>query len=121
MDTLYLKDLKLNANLGCLAWEKKIQQPVLINLSFSYNIQAASKSDDIAQALDYTQVIQAIENCIQSKHYELIEHLADSLTLNLFKQFPPMESMTLQLAKPNIVPHCKEVGIKIHRQRTQQL
>lgn len=121
MDTLYIKDLKLEANLGCLAWEKAIKQPILINLSFNYNTKAARNSDDITQALDYTQVITAIETCVNQKHYALIEHLANELMIALFKQFTLMESITLQLAKPNIVRHCKEIGIQIHRERTQQL
>lgn len=119
MDTLYIKDLKLEAKIGCLAWEQTIAQPIVLNIHYKYDTKHAQDSDELANALDYTALVESIRTFLKTKQFNLIEHLANALTETLFTQFPQLQEIQLQLAKPHILPNTKEIGIIIQRTQTK--
>ena len=53
MDTIFLRDLEVDATIGIFEWEKRIKQKVRIDLEMATNIAKAAASDSIEDALDY--------------------------------------------------------------------
>lgn len=120
MDTLFIKQLRLNAKLGVLAWENSIKQPIMLNVTYSYNTKLACSSDEITQALDYTKIIETIKQVINSKQFKLIEHLAETIAQTLLSNFALINELTLELTKPHIIANTKAIGISIKRTRNNE-
>ena len=55
MTKIRITDLKLRAVIGTNDWERETKQDVVINIAIDYDATKASESDDLKDAIDYTQ------------------------------------------------------------------
>ena len=82
-----------------------------------YSLTKAGQTNNINDTVSYAEVANAIIAIVTSKHHDLLEHLADEITANIFSTFP-IDHIELKLAKPGAVPEAKSVGIIVERTRT---
>lgn len=114
MDTIFLRDLEINATIGIFEWEKRIKQKVRIDLEMATDIAKAAASDAIEDTLDYKAISKRIIQFVEDSRYELIETLIEKVSEILLKEFDvPWARVTI--SKPGAVRGSRDVGITIER------
>ena len=114
MDTIFLRDLEINATIGIFEWEKRIKQKVRIDLEMAADIAKAAASDSIKDTLDYKAISKRIIQFVEDSSYELIETLIEKIAEILLKEFN-IPWVRVTLSKPGAVRGSKDVGIVIER------
>ncbi len=114
MDIIAITDLKISTTIGVYAWEKKIKQRLLISLDMSCDISKAAASDDVRDALNYAEIVTAIEQFTEKNTFQLIETLAEKLDAMIKQQFN-VEWLRLKIAKPGAIANAQQVAVIIER------
>jgi len=95
-----LNELRLHAHHGVQPQERLCGNTFIINLRMQVDIARAAETDDIADALNYAEVYEAVkaEMAIPSN---LLEHAAMRIAKRLFADFPQITTIQLKLEKLN--------------------
>lgn len=114
MDILYIRNLKVDAIVGIFSWEKRIRQPIHLDLEIAIDIRQAAQTDDIHFALDYKTVSTRLTDYISQSEWHLIETLAEKVAALLMTEFG-VSWLRLRLSKPAALPAADSVGLVIER------
>ncbi|MBP8019756.1 MAG: dihydroneopterin aldolase [Agitococcus sp.] len=114
MDILYIRNLKVDAVVGIFSWEKRIRQPLHLDLEIAIDIRKAAATDDIQYALDYKTVSTRLTQFISQSEWHLIETLAEKIAALLMSEFG-VTWLRLKLSKPAALPSADSVGLMIER------
>jgi dihydroneopterin aldolase len=80
--------------------EKTLGQPFLYDIELEVGERGAN--DVLADAVDYTQVAQAIRE-VNARRFDLLEALASAVADTLMERFAP-ESVRVRVRKPQVRP-----------------
>lgn len=116
LDIVFVEGLRVDAVIGIFDWERQITQPIFVDLEMRTNIQPASLSDHIDDAVNYKAVCDEISQLIIDTKAQLLESLADKIATYLLTHFNT-ESVKVTLRKPTAIPEAKAVGVSIERNR----
>jgi 7,8-dihydroneopterin aldolase/epimerase/oxygenase len=116
MDTIYLCELRAEANLGVYDWEKRLPQTVEINLEFGMLGPQAGQSDRIGDTIDYAVVAERIREDLLAHRFELLEALAEHVANLLLNDFGS-PWVKVDIAKIGMIRNVKRVGVTIERAR----
>lgn len=114
-DTLSIQGLRLQSVIGCLDWERKIKQSLLCDVEFDADCRKIAENDDIAQAINYVALVDAITRFADESAFKLIETFADKLAIHLLQTFP-LQRIKLCIAKPGAIPQAQTVAITVERE-----
>ena len=114
MDTIFLRDLEVNATIGIFEWEKRIKQKVRIDLEMGTDIAKAAASDAIEDTLDYKSISKRIIQFVEDSRYELIETMIEKVSEILLNEFN-IPWVKVSISKPGAVRGSRDVGITIER------
>jgi dihydroneopterin aldolase len=81
--------------------EQRLGQPFLYDVELEVGDRGAS--DRLGDAIDYTQVAQAIRELSAARRFNLLEALATAMADMLMERFAP-ESLRLRIRKPQVRP-----------------
>ena len=97
---ILLKEIRCYAYHGVAPQENLIGNEYLIDLKLKVDISKATRTDEVADTVNYAEVHQVIKNemAIPSK---LLEHVSGRIIQKLFDQFPCIEKIELRLSKRN--------------------
>lgn len=114
MDSIIIRDLRVDVLIGIYRRERFVPQTVSIDLDIGIPGEAVFASDRVADTIDYAQVALRIKALAASQHFRLVETLADRIAKILLEEFKaPWVKVTA--AKIGILPNAKFVGISIQR------
>ncbi|MEX1220965.1 MAG: dihydroneopterin aldolase [Idiomarina sp.] len=113
-DQVLIDGLKVDTVIGVYDWEKQIKQQLRIDLAMAWDNRPAAASDDLADALDYASVAEAVTHLIQQRPRQLIEQVAEEVAQLLLTEFH-VSQVTVTVAKPQAVPAANSVAVKITR------
>jgi dihydroneopterin aldolase len=108
-----IRRLALQACLGVHDWEQATPQPVIVDLEFGVPDIRACRSDDLADTVDYTQVVQCLRTIALEEPHRLAEAMADTMAGRLMAGFR-LPWLVLGLTKLAPFPGS-EVGVVIER------
>lgn len=114
MDIVYIRDLKIQAVIGVLDWERAIRQPLSLELEMACDISKSAASDDIADALDYAAVSTRIVQFVEDSRFQLVETLAEQVASVVLQEFG-VPWLRLRVSKPAAVKAARDVGVIIER------
>ena len=112
MATIDIVDLRVRTIIGTHPWERKNKQELTINLSFDYDSQKASRSDNLKDAVDYEQIAKIVIKLSEESKCFLIEKLADKIITKL-KSFKGLQKISLRIDKPQALAEARMVSYKI--------
>ena len=115
MNTLFLRDIQLSAIVGVYDWERLQPQSLLLDLDLTLPNKQAGLTDDLANAVNYADLVERLRAFAQKSTRRLIEALAEDLAEFLLQEYA-VEKVRLRLIKQGILPKVGEVGIEIVRQ-----
>lgn len=118
MDIIFIRELKIDTLIGVYEWEKRVPQTLQFDLEIALPNGRAGHSDDIADALNYAEVVQHIQTLLSQRHFNLLEALAENIAQMLLQDFyAPW--VKVSVAKLNAIRGSRMVGVSIERgQRT---
>jgi dihydroneopterin aldolase len=98
-DFVSVKDLSVRAVIGVHAWEREIEQTLVVSVEMATDVRKAAASDDLADALDYSAVAETIAAVLREGRFRLIETAAERVAGRLLADFP-LSWLRLELRKP---------------------
>jgi dihydroneopterin aldolase len=114
MDIIFLRELKVDILIGVYEWEKRVPQTLQIDLEIALPNSRACQSDDIADALDYSEIVRHLQDVLTSRHFNLLEALAEHIALILLNDFKA-PWVKVSVAKLQAIRGSRMVGISIER------
>ncbi|EGR0787009.1 bifunctional dihydroneopterin aldolase/7,8-dihydroneopterin epimerase [Vibrio vulnificus] len=114
LDKVFIEQLEVITTIGVYDWEQQIKQKLVLDIEMAHDNRPAGKSDDVADALDYAQVSEAVLNHIESGCFLLVERVAEEVAELIMTQFS-VPWIRIRLAKPGAVPQARAVGVVIER------
>ncbi|OZT85689.1 bifunctional dihydroneopterin aldolase/7,8-dihydroneopterin epimerase [Vibrio sp. 03_296] len=114
LDKVFIEQLEVITTIGVYDWEQQIKQKLMLDIEMAHDNRPAGKSDDVADALDYAQVSEAVLNHIESGRFLLVERVAEEVAELIMTQFS-VPWIRIRLAKPGAVPQARAVGVVIER------
>jgi len=114
MDIIFLRELKVDTLIGVYDWEHIVPQTLQIDLEIGLPNSLACRSDDIADALDYSDIVRHLKEVLASRHFNLLEALAEHIAQILLKDFNA-PWVKVSVAKLQAIRGSRMVGISIER------
>lgn len=111
-----INELRVQAIIGVERGERMVPQPVQINLSLHYDASLACSTDNIANVLDYGDVIRSVVGHVEGAKFHLIEALADSLLTLVFRD-PRVTQAVVEVIKPGASERARSVSVEVCRKR----
>ncbi|MGO8754067.1 MAG: dihydroneopterin aldolase [Gallionellaceae bacterium] len=114
MDIIFLRELKIETLIGVYEWEQRVPQTLQLDLEIALPSSRAGQSDNIKDALNYADIVRHIQDVLSSRHFNLLEALAEHLAQILLNDFKA-PWVRVSVAKLNAIRGSKMVGISIER------
>lgn len=115
MDFIFIEELRVQAWVGIYSREKAAPQTLELNLTFGVP-DSAAEHDDIADTIDYAEVIARIRKELGERHFNLIETLGEFVVNLLFDEFGA-PWVKIRIAKLGVMKGVRRVGVYIQRGR----
>lgn len=116
MDSILIRDLRVEALIGIHKRERHVPQTVAIDLDIGLPGEEVFASDRIADTIDYEQVVLKIRALATNGHFRLVETLADRVARLLLEDFDA-PWVRVSAAKIGILPNVRLVGVAIERRK----
>ncbi|TXT20355.1 MAG: dihydroneopterin aldolase [Gallionellaceae bacterium] len=114
MDIIFLRELKVETFIGVYEWEKRVPQTLQLDLEIALPHSRACETDDIQDALDYADIVRDIRNALTSRHFNLLEALAEAIARMLVNDLR-LPWVKVSVAKLNAIRGSRMVGVSIER------
>ncbi|MDY0021410.1 dihydroneopterin aldolase [Arenimonas caeni] len=116
MDKVFIEALEIECVIGIYDWERKIKQPVVLDIEMAFDNRKPAATDDIADTLDYKAVSKRLIQYVSESSFGLVETLAERCAEIITGEFG-VAHVRLKLSKPGAVRGSKAVGVIIERSR----
>ena len=87
-ERLIIERLEFQGHCGTTAAERRVAQPIGVDLELEYPLGAAAETDNIERAVDYAKVAERIIEVGGGQECCLLETLAERLSAMVFAEFP---------------------------------
>ncbi|GAA5317599.1 MAG: dihydroneopterin aldolase [Candidatus Pelagadaptatus aseana] len=114
MDTVFIRDLRIDTIIGIYDWEREVRQTVSLDLEMSADIRKAAETDDIQYALNYKSVAKRLIAFIEGSEFLLVETMAEEVCRIVREEFD-VAWVKLRLCKPGALRGARDVGLIIER------
>ena len=113
--SISLNDIRLYAFHGVLEQERRVGGDYSVSLRVHYNIYKAMETDNVADTLNYAQLLKIVkrEMAVPSN---LLEHVAGRIGKTVFHEFPQAEAIDLTVTKlnPPMGADCAGASVHVH-------
>ena len=116
LDIIFIEALRVETVIGVYDWERRIRQPVVIDLEMGTDIARAAASDDVADALDYKSVSKRVQQFVAESSFLLVETLTERIAALVLDEFA-VPWVRVRLNKVGALRGAAGVGIMIERGR----
>jgi dihydroneopterin aldolase len=116
MDTIFIREFRVDAWVGIYDWEKLRPQTLELDVEIGIPGDAAGKSDDIRDTVHYGQVVERFAAELAQRRFGLLEALAEHLARIVTEEFRA-PWVRLSVAKLGHIRNARKVGVTIERRR----
>jgi dihydroneopterin aldolase len=103
---IHIEDLTLDIIIGILDFERTSKQKVIVETKINYNYTEN-------HFIDYTMVINMIENMLKEKKYKLLEDALKDMGDKIIVAFPQIISLYIKISKPDIITNASVALSKV--------
>lgn len=114
-DRIELRELEVTTRIGVRDWERRVRQVIRLDLDLAVNARPAAAADDLALALDYSEVVTRVRAFAADSERLLIETFAEDLAAELLSAFR-LHRVRIVLHKPGAVADAGPVRLVIERE-----
>jgi dihydroneopterin aldolase len=115
MDVIFIKEFRAETVIGIYEWERKMPQPIEIDMEIGIPDHAAS-SDEIVDTIDYGKVVMRFREVLAGHGFSLLEALAGHLAQIVLSEFGS-PWVKLSIAKIDAMNGVKRLGVRMERSR----
>ncbi|MGH8113747.1 MAG: dihydroneopterin aldolase, partial [Rhodanobacteraceae bacterium] len=73
MDTVFIERLTVETVIGVYDWERKVRQPVVLDVEMAFDNTRPAASDSIEDTLDYKAVSKRLVAFVEASSFQLVE------------------------------------------------
>lgn len=116
MDHLHVNQIRAYGYTGALPEEQILGQWFSVDLVLSLDLSPAGKSDRLSDTFNYVQVVEAVQQIIQTSKFALIEKLAETIAQSLLAD-PQIKQVQVRLTKctPPIPHFSGTIAVELTR------
>lgn len=116
---ILIEELDLYAYHGHFAEEERLGQRFVMDLVLDCDLRASSFSDDLADTVDYGEVVGLVTRTFSARRFKLLEAAARALSDAIMRDYPAVTGVGITLRKPSppIPGRMRAVGIKLDFRR----
>ena len=114
MDIIFIDDLRVSTLIGIYPREQAIPQTLEISLQIGTSTVGAGASDDIHDTIDYAAVVEKLRNDLATRHFHLLEKLAEHVASLLLTEFGA-RWVRVSVAKIGVMRNVRRTGVIIER------
>ena len=110
-----LKEVRFHAFHGVMPQARRVGADFLLSLRVGYDFSKAMRTDEVGDTLNYAEVCRIVKEEMD-KPSALLEHVAGRIADAIFRQFPDVRSIDLELTKQNppMGADCEGAGVELH-------
>ena len=97
--TIHIERLTLDVIIGILDFERTSKQKVVVETKINYNYTKE-------KFIDYTSVINIIENLLKKEKYRLLEDALNEIGGKIIDDFPDIILLYIKISKPDIITNA---------------
>jgi dihydroneopterin aldolase len=116
MDTIFIRELRLDAWVGLHKHEKIAPQTIELDIEMGVPGEAVFSSGKVADTIDYSVVVEHVRALVAKEHVGLVETLADRIANMILADFGAPR-VRVSIAKLGAVRSAKHVGVCVERTR----
>lgn len=113
---IVISNWDIEASVGVYDFEKEAAQSLILGMEIGFMEDKTFISDEIGSTLNYEHIISTIKNCIASRHFNLLETLAETLCSEILL-IPTTGWISLKIEKPGVLKGERSglLGIEVLR------
>ncbi len=116
MDTIFVRELRLEAWIGLYRHEKLAPQTIELDLEIALPGDAVFGTGRVQDTIDYGVAVERIRALLAAERFGLVESLAERIAKMLIDEFGSPR-VKVSIAKLGILRDAKRVGVTIERTR----
>lgn len=117
-DYVFIEELKVDCVIGFAAWERMVEQTVVIDLRLGVDVVHAAQKDRVDPGdFDTKALSRKLKQFVAETKFQLIETLAQRVADLILTEFP-VAWLELRLSKPGALRGASNVGVQIFRERS---
>jgi dihydroneopterin aldolase len=117
LDTIFIRQLRLQAWIGLYRHEKIAPQTIEIDLEIALPGDAVFKTRKVADTIDYGVVVEHVRALLAKERFGLVENLAERIAGLLLQDFKSPR-VKVSIAKLGVLREAQRVGVTIERSRS---
>lgn len=114
MDIIYLHGVKARTLIGVYDWERVAPQVVEVDLELGLPSARACQTDELADTIDYAQVVDRLRGVLAEQHFLLLERLAEHIAQDIMGAFGT-PWIRVSVTKLGILHEVGRVGVTVER------
>jgi len=118
-DTIFVSGLLIHAHHGVMAHEAKVGQRFVIDLELTTDLATASRSDKLADTVDYGAIVDTTTEVFTRRSYRLIEAAGGAVADAILAKFANVSAVRITVRKPHapIAAIFGDAGVTLTRRR----
>ena len=115
--TIRIHNLRLRTYIGFNPEEKTKQQDIVVNAEIRYRADAAMRSDEEADALNYKNITKRMIHHIENGRFQLLEKLTADL-LDIAGESDQVSFAEVRVDKPHALRFADSVSVTLNMARS---
>ncbi len=115
---VFIRDFCVDALVGVYRHEHHERQPIRINVDLAVEDPGPNHQDDLADVVNYADIVARIDSVLAAGHVKLIETLAERIAADCLADARVL-GIRVRVEKLNIIPRAASVGIEIERHKSR--
>ncbi len=116
MDIIFIRDIRLDTLIGAYEFERRQPRTLQVDVEIGRRSIRACKTDQLADTIDYSAVVDLVKDAFASHTFHLLEPLAETIVDLILKKFDAQWAR-IEVSKSGVVPNARDVGVRIERTR----
>lgn len=119
-DKIVIKRLHCSVRLGVKKEEQEVRRNCEIDVTIFFDLSDAAKTDDLDRTVNYSKVIDLIQDLSQKAQYKLLEAFAYRLFDEIFRRTAAKKvHLRVKKMNPPIEARFQYVGVELTREREE--
>jgi dihydroneopterin aldolase len=116
LDIIFIRDIRLDTLIGAYEFERRQPRTLRVDIEIGRPSIRACKTDELADTIDYSAVVQVVRETFSSHSFHLLEPLAELIVDLILEKFNAQWAR-IEVSKTGVVADAGEVGVRIARCR----
>jgi 7,8-dihydroneopterin aldolase/epimerase/oxygenase len=119
-DKIVIKGLHCSVRLGVKKEEQEVRRNCEIDMTIFFDLSSAGKTDNLDLTINYSKIIDLIQELAQKVQYKLLESFAYRLFEEIFARTPSTKiHLRVKKMNPPIEGRFRYVGVEMVRRREE--